>query len=272
MKHLTTGGKIYAKKSLGQNFLTSQGALKKIVEAGLLTPKSTVLEIGPGKGALTVKLLESGATVIAVEKDHDLIPVLEDLFAPYIKQKKFFLYEGDILTIDLKKIGIGGKKGLYTVIANIPYYITGEIMRLFLEARDKPETIVFLVQKEVAERIVKKDTKESILSLSIQAYGEPHYIATVPRGAFVPAPNVDSAIIQIKNISAKHFKNKTEEDTFFQTIKAGFKAKRKKMISNLYPLFPKETLISFFEREGIDSNSRPERIPLPTWLKLSKLL
>jgi 16S rRNA (adenine1518-N6/adenine1519-N6)-dimethyltransferase len=272
MKNLTTGGKIYAKKSLGQNFLTSQGALKKIVEAGMLTEKSTVLEIGPGKGALTVKLLESGATVIAVEKDHDLIPVLEELFAPYIKQKKFFLHEGDILTINLKKIGIGGKKSPYTVIANIPYYITGEIIRLFLEAQEKPETIVFLVQKEVAERIVKKDTKESILSLSIQAYGEAHYIATVPRGAFVPAPNVDSAIIQIKNVSAKNFKNKTEEDHFFQTVKAGFKAKRKKMISNLHPLYPKETLTAFFKKNSIDPNIRPERIPLPIWLALSKLL
>ncbi len=261
-----------AKKSLGQNFLTSTGALNKIVGAGNLTEKSTVLEIGPGKGALTKKLLETGATVFAIEKDRDLIPYLSELFQDSIQKKKFILIEGDILTTDLEKIGLGtGKHKKYNVIANIPYYITGEIIRLFLEKETKPEVVVFLVQKEVAERIVCKDKKESVLSLSIKAYGTPAYIATVPRGAFAPSPKVDSAIVQII-IDKKGFKNKMEESIFFTLIKTGFKAKRKKAFSNILPLFQKETLEKFFTTHKIDINTRPEQIPFEIWLELSSVV
>lgn len=259
-----------AKKSLGQNFLTSVPALNKIVEAGSLTDKSTVLEIGPGRGALTKKLLETGATVFAIEKDSDLIPYLSELFQDYIQKKKFILIEGDILTVDLEKIGLGtGKYKKYNVIANIPYYITGEIIRLFLEKETKPEIIVFLVQKEVAERIVCKDKKESVLSLSIKAYGTPRYIATVPKGSFAPSPKVDSAIVQII-IDKKGFKNKKEETNFFALVKTGFKAKRKKVFSNILPLLKKETLEEFFATHKININTRPEQIPFEIWLELSR--
>ncbi len=264
--------KLAPKKSLGQNFLTSNAALNKIIEAGMLTPKSIVLEIGPGKGALTERLLATGATVIAVEKDTELIPYLEEKFSTFIKNKKFQLFEDDILKVNLAKIGIGGKKAkAYTVIANIPYYITGEIMKLFLDRADKPETIVFLVQKEVAERIVKKDGKESVLSLSVQAYGEPHYIATVPRGAFVPSPNVDSAIIQIKNITSKNFADLKGQERFFEVIKAGFKSKRKYAFSNLLPLFKKEILEQAFLKLGLSLKIRPEEMPFSAWLAITQI-
>ncbi len=264
--------KILPKKSLGQNFLASQTALNKIVKAGMLSQKSTVLEIGPGKGALTERLLLTGATIIAVEKDSELIPYLHEKFSVYIKKKKLKLFEGDILKIDLAKIGIGGKKGsTYTVIANIPYYITGEIMKLFLDRADKPETIVFLVQKEVAERITKKDNKESILSLSVQAFGAPQYIATVPRGAFFPSPNVDSAVIQIKNITNKNFAALKDQERFFEVIKAGFKSKRKYAFSNLLPLFKKEDLEQEFLKIGLSLKIRPEEMQFSAWLTLSQV-
>ncbi len=265
-----------AKKSLGQNFLTSEGALHKIVTAGELNPKSTVLEIGPGRGALTKKLLETGATVFAIEKDRDLIPYLSELFQEYVQKKKFILVEGDILNLDnLTKtrafIGEGAKTKKYNVIANIPYYITGEIIRLFLERETKPEILVFLVQKEVAQRIVAKDKKESVLSLSVKAYGVPTYIGTVSRGSFFPSPNVDSAIVQIR-INQKSFKHKKEEEDFFTLIKTGFKAKRKKAFSNILPLFQKEVLQKYFTLHTLDQNIRPEQIPLEIWLELSRLM
>jgi 16S rRNA (adenine1518-N6/adenine1519-N6)-dimethyltransferase len=263
--------KFAPKKSLGQNFLVSQTALNKIIEASMLNQKSTVLEIGPGKGALTERLLLTGATVIAVEKDSELIPYLQEKFSAYIKNKKFQLFKDDILKIDLTRIGIGGKKdGAYTVVANIPYYITGEIMKLFLDRVHKPETIVFLVQKEVAERITKKDNKESILSLSVHAYGTPRYIATVPRGAFVPSPNVDSAIIQIRNISGDNFTDIVEQERFLKIIKAGFKSKRKYAFSNLLSLFKKDILETKFSELNLSLKIRPEEIPLSAWLTLTK--
>lgn len=261
-----------AKKSLGQNFLTSSSALGKIVTAGNLSQRSIVLEIGPGRGALTQKLLETGATVFAIEKDHDLIPHLTELFKEYIQKKKFVLYEEDILTTDLEKIGLGtGAYKKYSVIANIPYYITGEIIRLFLEKENKPEVLVFLVQKEVAERIVCKDKKESVLSLSIKAYGTATYIATVPRGSFTPSPKVDSAIVQIV-IGKKNFKNKKEEESFFRLVKTGFKSKRKKALSNIAPLFKTGILENYVHVHNIDTHIRPEQIPFTAWLELSKLL
>jgi 16S rRNA (adenine1518-N6/adenine1519-N6)-dimethyltransferase len=296
-----------AKKSLGQNFLNSAGALNKIIQAGNLTPRDTVLEIGPGRGALTRKLLDTGATVIAIEKDHELIPVLEQTFATEIKKKKFVLIEGDILdqshsgphlqkkgnkTTQSKKIDEtskflegwrgSGERNLaceeiflgrrsYKVIANIPYYITGEIIRLFLGAQNKPSIIVFLVQKEVAERIVCRDGKKSILSLSVKLYGTPRYIATVPRGAFTPSPKVDSAIIQIQ-LDANQTLDKNQETAFFTLVKAGFSSKRKKAFSNILPLTDKDTLERAFTELELDQNIRPERIPLDKWLLLTQYL
>ena len=143
-----------AKKSLGQNFLKSIIVLKKIVSTGSVVATDLVLEIGPGKGALTRKILDTGARVVAVEKDGELIPVLREEFREEIKNKKLILIEGDILDLDLKKVGVEKKK--YKLIANIPYYITGAIIRKFLSGKTNPEKIVLLVQKEVAERIDRK--------------------------------------------------------------------------------------------------------------------
>ena len=161
---------IKAKKSLGQNFLKSKTALLAMIKAGEIISDDIVLEIGPGQGALTEKILETGAKVIAVEKDDRLIEVLDEKFAESVKNSQFTLIHGDILELDLNKMGL--KNGNFKLIANIPYYITGLIFRKFLSGDIQPKKLVIMVQKEIADRIVARDGKESLLSLSVKAYGD----------------------------------------------------------------------------------------------------
>ncbi|MEI6478653.1 MAG: 16S rRNA (adenine(1518)-N(6)/adenine(1519)-N(6))-dimethyltransferase RsmA [bacterium] len=253
---------IHPKKSLGQNFLNSGGAINTIVETGRLKKGDTVLEIGPGKGALTKKLLETGADVFAIEKDDLLIPVLEELFEKEISSGKLRLIHGDVLEFDPKEYKLEAQK--YKLIANIPYYITGELIRRFLSEIPQPELMVILVQKEVAERIVVRDGKESILSISVKVYGEPKYIQTVKAGSFFPAPNVDSAILLIDNISKKNFSN-IDEQKFFKIVRAGFAHKRKTISSNLKEFISKERLNEL----GINEKERAEKLSLEQWIKLS---
>ncbi len=253
----------YAKKSLGQNFLKSKGALKAIVTAGKLTSSDTVLEIGPGKGALTEALLQSGAKVIAIEKDHELIPFLTERFKEEIEGGQFKLIEGDVLDMNATSLGLKD----YKLIANIPYYITGEVIRKFLEEERQPNVIVLLVQKEVAERIVAKDGKGSILSIAVQAYAKPKMIVKVPRGAFTPAPNVDSAVVAFENISKNLFiKSGLSEKDFFEVVKTGFAHKRKKLSGNLKQLAPRLNR-EFFEKV---KEKRAEELTVTDWQNLVK--
>lgn len=261
----TATEKFFAKKSLGQNFLRSESALQKIVLAGEITKKDAILEIGPGQGALTEKILKEGSQVVAIEKDRDLIPLLTEKFKKEIQEKKLVLIEGDILKLSLKEIGITKP---YKLIANIPYYITGEIFKSFLEERERqPEIVVVLIQKEVAQRIMAKDKKENILSLSVKVYGSPKIVSIVPRGAFTPSPKVDSAIIAIKNISKKNFKNKEAEKKFFMLIRTGFSHKRKKLIQNIKGL-SKSNLPALFKKMGLEETKRAEDIELKDWLDM----
>jgi 16S rRNA (adenine1518-N6/adenine1519-N6)-dimethyltransferase len=247
------------KKQLGQNFLTSVPARMAIVEAGEISPGDQILEIGPGKGFLTRALLDTGAHVTALEKDRDLIPLLSEMFAD---RANFTLIEGDALAYEPEKAG-------YKLIANIPYYITGAIFERYLTHRNQPHRMVVLVQKEVAERICAKDGKESILSLSVKAYGDPKLVYRVSKGSFNPIPKVDSGVLQIANISRKNFKNQYHEELFFKTVKAGFAHKRKYLVSNLKEMFPSQNLEKAFEELGISLKERAEDVPLTVWLSLS---
>ncbi len=257
-----------AKKSLGQNFLKSTSVLKKIVNTGSVLPTDLVLEIGPGKGALTRKILDTGARAVAVEKDRELIPILKEEFKKEIKNKKLILIEGDILDLDLKEIGIEKKK--YKLVANIPYYITGAIIRKFLSGKTKPEKIVLLVQKEVAERIVARDGRESILSMSVKAYGDPKYIDKVPKRYFSPEPRVDSAILLVDNISSKKLDPKIES-VFFDILHAGFGHKRKVLKNNLQKVVSKEIIEDFWEKNHLSPTIRAEELELKHWLLLAKV-
>lgn len=223
-----------AKKSLGQNFLTSTKALEDILSAADVKPGDLVLEIGPGRGVLTAELLKRGAKVTAIEKDTVLAGILRGMFASEIETGTLEVIEADILEfhLDAYAASVGGP---YKLIANIPYYITGQIFRMFLEeAKAQPLSMTLLVQREVALRIVARDKKESILSMSVKAYGEPAYVATVKRGSFNPAPNVDSAILHISGISKDFFtSNSISEKVFFEILKAAFAHKRKIISKNL---------------------------------------
>lgn len=252
-----------AKKSLGQHFLKSDSVLEKITETINIKKNNTVIEIGPGHGELTKKLLSKGARVVAIEKDHELIPELEESLEKEIKEKKLQIIHADIRNIKTKEIINPNNITGFKVVGNIPYYITGFILRSFLTETPKPSQIVFLIQKEVAERIVKSK-KESLLSMSIKIYGEPKYIKTVKAGSFSPPPKVDSAIISIENIK-NPFKNKEEELFFFEILKTGFSQKRKTLLSNLSKKFNKETLESSFKETEINLKERAEDIPLKKW-------
>jgi 16S rRNA (adenine1518-N6/adenine1519-N6)-dimethyltransferase len=241
------------KKSLGQHFLRSLSYLNAIADAADVKAGDTVLEIGPGEGTLTAVLLARGAHVLAIEKDSRLIPVLKEKFAG----KNIEVIEGDALELEIGDLNIKNFK----VVGNIPYYITGALLKKFLAGDAQPSTLVFLIQKEVAERIARSK-KESILSLSVKVYGEPTYIKTVPRGAFAPAPNVDSAILRVADISRKNFINKKHEERFFELVKTGFAQKRKLLKSNLKPLLG--------ERAETLGTARAEDVSLVQWLELSK--
>jgi 16S rRNA (adenine1518-N6/adenine1519-N6)-dimethyltransferase len=263
-----------AKKSLGQNFLTSQSVVDKIVETANLNDTDVVLEVGPGKGVLTQALLEKAGKVIAVEKDDALIYLLKERFAQEIKEEKLILVRGDILKFDFEEHGL--KKGNYKIVANIPYYITGEFLRKTLSSDIQPTQMVLLVQKEVAERIARSK-KESILSLSVKVYGEPKYIQTVKAGSFSPAPKVDSAILSIENISKKFFTNSEvqphcSESRFFEVVKTGFAHKRKLLLSNLSILKSKEEIKKAFSKANIDEKARAEDLSLEQWALITKII
>ncbi len=258
------------KKSLGQNFLKSAKALGDIVRAGEVKKGDIVLEIGPGKGALTEKLLETGAKVFVVEKDRNLIPLLTEKFSQYIESKKLVIIEADILEFNPSHYSLVPNH--YKLIGNIPYYITGAIIRKFLESDYQPALAVFLVQKEVAERIVAREGKESILSLSVKAYGEPKLVAKVPKRYFTPEPKVDSAVVLINSISKDNFKYVTEQN-FFIVIKTAFGQKRKTLVKNLENLaINKEIVLRAMTDCGIPDKVRAEDVSLELMLKLTKYL
>ncbi len=269
-----------AKKSLGQNFLKSALALNKIILAGELNANDLVLEIGPGKGALTEKILETGAKVIAIEKDNELFKFLQNKFQKEISSGQLNLLNEDILEFEVESLPA---QAGYKVIANIPYNITGAILKKFLTEKNQPERMVLMVQHEVAKRIVgrpaggRADNKESILSISVKAYGTPKMVMKVPARYFSPAPKIDSAVIAITNISRTNFtsplnaphpdplilKERGEfEERFWEIVKTGFAHKRKILSGNLKGVVRDEILIKFGQK-------RAEDLSLEDWLNIT---
>ncbi len=229
-----------------------------IAKAGDITLGETVVEIGPGKGALTKELLDAGARVIAIEKDESLVETLGHKFISEIDDKRLEIIVGDALDeIPLPK--------KYKLIANIPYYITGAIIEKFLGSENPPTLAVLMVQKEVAERIVSRDKKESILSISVKIFGTPSIVMRVSRGNFFPIPNVDSAVLKISNIH-NPFADKKEEEKFFWFVKKGFAHKRKKLTSNL------ELSAEQIAKTAIPKNARAEQLSIEDWRKIAEKL
>jgi len=251
-----------AKKSLGQNFLHDEDVLKDILDAGELSPEDHIVEIGPGEGFLTRGLLERVGHLTAVELDDDLIPWLKMDFG---KNPKFTLLHEDALRFT-------PPEGPYKLIANIPYYITSPLLSHFLNEQfthgNPPELIVVMVQKEVAERIVAKKEKHSVLSLQVQLFGEPELVRVVAPTCFKPKPAVDSAVLKIRVYQKPRIEGDLKKILWL--FKMSFAQKRKKLSNNLSVAFRKTSteIKDFLTALEISPDTRAEELTMEEWQKL----
>ena len=250
-------------KKYGQNYLVSEGVIDKIIEASDLKKTDTVIEVGPGFGVLTFALAEKVGKVISFEIERKLEKYWEEN-----KPDNLEIVWGNALS-RLMTYDLG--LSTYKVVANIPYQITSNLLRVLLESENKPESITVMVQKEVAERICAKSGDMSLLSVSVQYYGEPKIIARVNKGNFWPSPKVDSAVLSIK--TSKHESIKTVNDEeFFKVVKAGFTNKRKQLWRNLSEGLKidkgkiKNILIEIVGNEKV----RAEELSVVQWVKICK--
>lgn len=252
------------KKSLGQHFLNSDHVPKKMCDAAKLQKGDLVLEIGPGTGVLTREILKRGCKVVAIEADPRAIVSLQENFDSDIKNGDLVIHHHDARSIDPAHFGLTNQG--YKVVSNIPYYISGLLFRSLLDTDTQPTDLVFLVQKEVAQRICK-EAKESLLSLSVKVFGEPKYIDTVKRGNFTPPPKVDSAIVLVSGISLNNF-NKFSRDDFFKILHLGFRQKRKQLLGNLSKEFEREEVEKHLEQLKLPAKIRGEDLSASNWLDL----
>ena len=264
---------IKAKKSLGQNFLKDDAVLQRIVESAKLSTDDVVIEIGPGHGALTEILTQKCKKVIAIELDDRLIEVLQKKFE---NQKNIEILHDDILKINLPKLITDYELPVagYKVVANLPYYITSPIIRLFLETQYPPQEMILMVQKEVAERICAKAGKMSILAVSVQYYAKPEYLFTVPKESFEPKPKIESAVIRIIRNNDQETRDKQDTKKFFRIVRAGFSAKRKTLVNNLSNglQIDKEEIEEKLISLGFSKNTRAQELGVEDWNKLDKML
>lgn len=250
---------------LGQNFLKNKEIVNRIIESANLKTDDVVLEIGPGKGALTEELLKKAGKVIAVELDKTLVEYLQNKFK---ESSNIEIINEDILKLKLE--GIINTK--YKVIANIPYYITSPIIRYFLENELPPKEMILMVQKEVAERIVAMPGNHSILSLSVQYYAKPELLFYVDKTNFDPVPEVDSAVIRIVT-SDEQQETKEKSDNFFRVVRAGFCAKRKTLANNLANSFHlnKREVEEKLKTVPLNGTVRAQELSIDEWKNISKI-
>lgn len=251
------------KKSLGQNWLKDPEVLSEIAHLAELTSDDTVLEIGPGLGTLTSRLLARAGKVIAVEFDEDLARKLPGQFPG----KNLEVVYGDILTFDLSSLPAG-----YKVVANIPYYITSKIIRLLMEAENAPRRVVILTQKEVAERLAAGPGDMSVLALSAQVSAEVSLGPVVPAALFTPPPKVDSQVVVLE-MRSEPLVTKSEEKLFYQLVKCGFSSRRKKLRSSLAGglRLAKPDAEQLLVAAGIDPDSRAEDVSIADWKRLMEV-
>lgn len=247
---------------LGQHFLVEKKYLDQIIEAAEPLDTGKVLEIGPGMGVLTKELSAKSKEVIAIEVDTRMVEILKTICA---KCTNLTVKTMDVRAFDPTEIGD------YKIVANLPYYITSLILRKFLEEKNKPKEMVLLMQKEVAQRVCATPNRMSLLSVSIQFYGSPKLIGIVPREAFYPTPQVDSAIVKITTYKTPIF-NDVDTERFFNLVKAGFSEKRKQLGNSLLGLSTsgKEEVAEMLGSVGINPERRAETLSLEEWRKIYK--
>lgn len=255
-------------KNKGQNFLVNDKILDKIIEAAELMSEDIVLEIGPGLGILTEVLAKKVKKIVAIELDKKLAAFLQEKFR---QQKNIKIIQSDILKINLEDLNL--KPGNYKLVANLPYQITGLVLRKFLSQELKPISITLMLQKEVVERILEKNKKSAIISVITNFYGQPKIIQLVNKNNFWPVPKVDSAILKINLFSKNKFNlNSQEEDKFIKVVKTGFSHPRKQVASNLARFWPKENIILFLEQIGLSTKIRAEDIKIDNWYTIYRYL
>ncbi len=264
-----------ARKGLGQHFLVDEEVLRLITSAAELTSTDVIMEIGPGLGVLTRELAKQAGWVMAIELDSKLAVLLKKNLASF---GNVAIINEDVLDIEPASLLSEQKAKFppaisspfrYKVVANLPYYITSHVLRHFLETSVKPETMIVMVQKEVAEAIVAKPGQMSLLSISVQFYGEPRIVGYVPAQCFYPTPEVDSAILRI-DLYPQPAVTVADERSFFELVRAGFVASRKQFGNSLAQGLglPKGEVLSLLEKANIVPQRRAETLTLDEWARL----
>ncbi len=266
---------ITANKKLGQNFLINDEVIENIIEASKINSSDLVIEIGPGLGTLTSKLLEKAGRVVAIELDEKMINILKDRFKLY---NNFVLLNEDILKVDLNELIKENIDNLENVkiVANLPYYITTPIIMKLLEDRLSIDTITVMVQKEVADRITAKpgDKLSGAITYSVDYYANAEEIVFVDKTSFIPAPEVDSEVIKLKIRKTPAVEVENEE-MFFKVIKASFMQRRKTLVNGLVNsgiINDKEKIKTIFNELGLELNVRGEKLTIEQFANLSNLI
>ena len=267
--------KPFAKKSFGQNFLVDENYVEKII--GALNPQTgeTIVEIGAGRGALTRKLIETRAQIIAIEFDRDLIPILK---AEFTGAENFILIEDDALKLIFGKITTGKSK----VVANLPYNISTAILQKLFEQRESFSELILMLQREVVERMTAEEgtSERGYLSILVEANAIAEKLFDVPPTAFRPIPKVWSSVLSLKIKDEKMFSSPEVEKQFWQLVSAGFAQKRKTILNNLRSAPPNlrekfaanGTLEEILNHARIEPRRRAETLTLAEWKALAEII
>jgi 16S rRNA (adenine1518-N6/adenine1519-N6)-dimethyltransferase len=268
LRRLMTAQRLRPRRSLSQNFLTDPAALDTIVEAAELVPGDRVVEVGPGLGVLTRRLLAAGASVLAVELDPRMAAWLRDELG---QVPGFELIEADALQLDPAAAFPGQP---FKLVANIPYHITSPLLHAFLEGERPPALIVLLVQLEVAERVAAPPGQMSYLSVFVQNVADAEVVARVPAEAFEPVPKVDSAVLRLRRRADPPIPPGDEREPFYRIVQAGFRQRRKQLHNGLgreLPLLP-GTLEVALAACGVDPERRPQTLSVEEWACVARQL
>ena len=273
IKQIMTKHGFHVSKALGQNFLINPTVCPRIAELGNAKENFGILEIGTGVGVLTKELAKRAEKVVAIELDNKLFPILNETLAEFNNIK---IIHGDAMKINLKKIISEEFENLQVAVcANLPYYITSPLIMRLLEEKLPIKTITIMVQKEAGQRLCApvRSRESGAVTVAVAYYGEAKKLFDVTRGSFLPAPNVDSMVMQIKLYAEQHW-HVQDENLFFKIIKIGFSQRRKQLCSVLANYFhmPKTDMLSVFEQANILFNTRIEALKMPELVNLSNIL
>jgi len=271
VREIITNHNLQTKKKLGQHFLVDERVVEKIINASNIDENTVILEVGPGIGVLTQRLVEEANHVIAIELDKQLIPVLEENFI----NSPLTIVQGDILKVDLQEILKPFQNMDIKVVANLPYYITTPIILYMLESDIKFKSITVMVQKEVAQRMAANSGKKEYgsLSLAVQYHADVEIVAYVPVNCFMPRPGVDSAVVHLKILENKRVDGNKEE--LFKVIHAAFNKRRKTLVNALDSADignGKENIANILESIGLDPQIRGEKLNIFQFSQLAEAL